>query len=211
MEVRWFGHSFFLVTTEKGKRITFDPFDQSVGYPLPEVEADMVLVSHEHFDHNNVALVRGYQEVIRQPGEYRRGDIRIQVFPTFHDEEEGKKRGRNNVFRVEVDEMVLMHMGDLGAIPRDEELQAWKPVHLLFVPVGGVYTIDARGAQELVGKLSPSITVPMHYKTRFLSFSLNPVEHFLRPFERVKFLKSSTFTVTAKTLPSLPEVWVLEI
>lgn len=211
MEVRWFGHSFFLVTTGKGKRIAFDPFDSSVGYPLPEVEADFVLVSHEHFDHNNVALVRGYQEVIRRPGEYVRDGVKIQVFSAFHDDEEGKKRGRNNVFRVEADEITFMHVGDLGMVPREEELRSWRPVRLLFVPVGGVYTVDAKGARELVEKLSPSIVVPMHYKTRFLSFSLNPVEHFLKNFERVKFLKSSVFTITAQDFPPLLEVWVLEV
>lgn len=211
MEVRWFGHSFFLVTTERGVRLAFDPFDQSVGYPLPEVEADFVLVSHEHFDHNNVALVRGYREVVRQPGEYTKDGVKIRAFSTFHDEEEGKKRGRNIVFRVEADNLVFMHVGDLGMVPGDQEIGSWKPVHLLFVPVGGVYTIDAKGAQELVQKLAPSVVVPMHYKTRFLSFSLNPVEHFLKNFERVKHLKSNHFTITAKNLPPALEVWVLEI
>lgn len=211
MEVRWFGHSFFLVVTESGGRIAFDPFDQSVGYPMPEVEADFVLVSHEHFDHNNVALVRGYREVIRHPGEYTKDGIKVEVFSTFHDEEGGKKRGRNNVFRVEADGIALVHTGDLGVVPSEEELSAWKPVHLLFVPVGGVYTIDAKGAQELVRKISPSVVVPMHYKTKYLTFGLNPVEHFLRGLERVKFLKSNSFKVTAKELPSLTEIWVLEI
>ena len=211
MQVKWLGHSFFLVTSAAGVRLAFDPFGETVGYPLQEVSADFVLVSHDHFDHNNLKLVRGYEEVFRGAGNYERKGIKITISPTCHDEEGGKKRGKNHVSRVAVDGMVLVHCGDLGMVPESKDLEAWKPVDILLLPVGGVYTIDAQKAKLLVKALNPHIVVPMHYKTRYLQFELDGVEPFLRGFEMVKRVGGSSFEIVKEKLPSTTEIWVLEI
>lgn len=211
MQITWLGHSFFLLVSLSGMKMAFDPFGETVGYPLREVAADVVFVSHDHFDHNNLNLVRGYEEVFREPGNYEKEGVKITGFSTYHDEEKGKKRGRNCVFRVEVDGMVVVHCGDLGTIPEPKELEAWKPVDILLVPVGGVYTIDAAKARELVKMLNPRIVVPMHYKTRYLQFELGNVDSFLQGFEVVKRIKGSSFEIDKEKLPPTTEIWVLEI
>ncbi len=210
MKIRWFGHSCFLVTSGDIK-IVFDPFDNTVGYPLPQVEANLVVVSHDHFDHNNVSVVQGHPEIIKKPGVYEKDGIKIEIFSTFHDEVGGKKRGKNNVARLELEEMSLIHTGDLGIIPPDEELSSWKPVDILLLPVGGVFTIDAREAQKLVPKLSPRIVIPMHYRTKYTQMEISTVEPFLHGFKEIKRLDTSEIEVTQKNLPAGMEVWVLGI
>jgi len=192
-------------------KIVFDPFDNTVGYPLPQVEANLVVVSHDHFDHNNVSVVQGHPEIIKKPGVYEKDGIKIEIFSTFHDEVGGKKRGKNNVARLELEEMSLIHTGDLGIIPPDEELSSWKPVDILLLPVGGVFTIDAREAQKLVSKLSPRIVIPMHYRTKYTQMEISTVEPFLHGFKEIKRLDTSEIEVTQKNLPAGMEVWVLGI
>jgi len=211
MQVKWFGHAFFLVTSGTGMQIAFDPFADTVGYPLPEVRAELVIVSHDHYDHNNVQLVKGYREVLKRAGSYPQEGAKIDLFATYQDEEKGKKRGGNLVARVEMEGLVVMHCGDLGLVPPEEEWRKWMPVDILMVPVGGVYTIDHRGARKLVEALRPRIVIPMHYKTRYLQFELAGVEPFLQEFEaaRVKKLRESGFEVTGEKLPPQTEVWVL--
>lgn len=211
MYIQWLGHSFFLVESLQGVRLAFDPFGENVGYPLTEVRADFVFVSHDHFDHNNLKLIQGYREVFKEAGHFERGSLKISIFPTYHDEEKGKKRGKNYVTRVETEGIALIHAGDLGVVPEKEELESWKPVDILLLPVGGVYTIDAQRAKKLVQELHPRIVVPMHYKTRYLQFELANVEPFLQGFVTVKRIKGSHFEITAEKLPQETEVWVLEI
>jgi len=210
LKIRWFGHSFFLVMSGN-KKIVFDPFDDSVGYPLPQVEADLVVISHDHSDHNNVSVVQGHPEIIKEPGVYEKNGIKLEIFSTFHDEVGGQKRGKNNVARLEAEGIYLIHAGDLGIVPSDEELSPWKPVDILLLPVGGIFTIDAQGAQELVYKLSPRLVIPMHYRTKYTKFELNSLEPFLQGFREVKRLGSSEIEITSETLPPNLEVWVLGI
>lgn len=211
MQVQWLGHSFFLVESLQGVRLAFDPFGETVGYPLTEVHADFVFVSHDHFDHNNLKLIRGYEEVFKEAGHFERKGLKISIFSTYHDEERGKKRGKNYVTRVEAEGITLVHLGDLGVVPEKEELEAWKPVDILLIPVGGIYTVDAQGAKRLVQELHPRIVVPMHYKTKYLRFELESVEPFLQGFVTVKRIKGSRFEITAEKLPQETEIWVLEI
>ncbi|MDI3530725.1 MAG: hypothetical protein PWP60_574 [Candidatus Atribacteria bacterium] len=211
MKITWFGHAFFLAETAEGIRIAFDPFDSSVGYPLPEVTADLVCVSHDHYDHNNVALIKGNPRIVNQSGSIKYNGITISAFKTFHDEERGRKRGENLVYRVEADGIVLLHLGDLGDIPPAGEIEAWKPVDIVFVPVGGVYTIDHNQAHRLVTQINPRVIVPMHYKTPYLSFALNAVDPFLKLFPRVRRFETSTLEVTKESLPQQEEVWLPKV
>ncbi|MDK2896141.1 MAG: hypothetical protein PWP04_261 [Candidatus Atribacteria bacterium] len=211
MKLKWFGHSCFWVQSVSGKSLVFDPFDQSVGYPLPQVSAEAVVVSHDHYDHNNAKLVQGQPRIIKEVGEFELDGIKIKTFPTFHDEEQGKKRGSNLVSRVEIDSLSLIHSGDLGMIPPREVVSSWQPVDVLLVPVGGVFTIDADGAFNLVNQLQPRLVIPMHYQTHYLQFELHPVEPFLEKFERVKTLSTSQVEIDRSQLPDKTEVWVLSL
>ncbi len=207
MRVRWFGHACFLCEGG-GVRLVTDPFSREVGYPLPEVAADVVTVSHDHYDHNNVAAVRGNPVVVREPGERVVKGIPIKGVEVFHDKERGAKRGKNIVFVWEMEGLRLCHLGDLGHVLAPEAVAAIGKVDVLFVPVGGVYTIDAQEAKEVVAQLQPRVVVPMHYRTPALSFALQPLEEFTRFFTNLR--REKEFLLTPASLPTAQEVVVLE-
>jgi len=211
MKIQWFGHSFFIVTSDTGKRVVFDPFDETVGYPIPEVAADVVCVSHPHYDHNNVRIIRGKPEVINQTGLYVRDGYKIRGFLTYHDQQRGKERGENVVFRLEMDDMVVIHTGDLGMLPNQDQVLSWKPVDILMVPVGGIYTINGNDAQILVDRLHPGIVIPMHYQTSFIHFELHPVEDFLHHFFNVKAIPGAEVDFHRQNLPTETEIWVFQL
>lgn len=193
MKISWFGHSCFCI---RGNGITIitDPFDDSVGYRVPDARADVVLVSHEHEDHNNVSAVRGGPEVIRGPGEHSALGIRFRGVQTSHDDKGGSVLGMNIAFCFEIEGVRICHLGDLGEIPGKSAAREIGPVDLLFVPVGGVYTIDAGGADEVLKQLHPAVAVPMHYWTPAITFDLGRVDPFLRGRKAVGPLKSATIT-----------------
>ncbi|HSV30402.1 MAG TPA: MBL fold metallo-hydrolase [Atribacteraceae bacterium] len=211
MRLQWFGHSFFQFSANSGQHLVIDPFDATVGYPLPTVKASVVLVSHQHFDHNHTSLVQGKPVIIDQIGVYSIGEFSIAGFPSYHDAKQGKQRGSNIVYRIQVDGLSLLHCGDLGFLPNSQIIEQGKPVDLLLVPVGEIYTLSLREAVALVEVLAPRVIVPMHYKTRHLAFELNEVDPFLSCFPCVKRLNSSSFFLNAGNLPDVPEVWVLSI
>lgn len=168
MDIKWYGHSCFLITAESGLRILTDPYDPRVGYPMHSIACDAVTASHRHYDHNYFAMCEGNPVRITEPGEYRIGEVSITGVPTFHDDARGQKRGRNIVFVFEIDGMRVAHAGDLGAMPDEDALAAIGRVDVLLVPVGGYYTIDARGAREVANRLGPKVVIPMHYRTAAL-------------------------------------------
>lgn len=211
MKIQWFGHSFFLVTSQGGKKIVFDPFDQSVGYPLPQVSANMVCVSHSHYDHNNVQIIGGNPEIIQKAGIYVRDGYQIQGFQNYHDHKKGKERGENVVYRIEIDGLSLIHAGDMGMLPSLEEIESWKPLDILLVPVGGIYTINGHEAQTLVEHLKPRVVIPMHYRTPLLKFELQPVENFTYQFFKVKTLSETQVEITRENLPESTEIWIFPI
>ena len=202
VEIRWLGHACFLITAGDGTRILTDPFDDTVGYDLPTVPADIVTVSHAHFDHNNVGVVQGSPEVVDSPGDRSFGGVRIRGVHTCHDTKGGALRGRNIVFIIETDNVAICHAGDLGHVPSDETVKNIGRVDVLLIPVGGTYTLDARGAEEAVRKLGPKIVIPMHYKTRDLKLTeLDSAERFLAGLSRVERATGSSYTVQASSLP----------
>ena len=202
VEIRWLGHACFVITAGDGTRILTDPFDDTVGYDLPAVPADIVTVSHGHFDHNNVGAVQGSWEVVDSPGDRSFGGVRIRGVKTCHDTKGGALRGHNIMFIIETDDITICHAGDLGHVPSDETVKSIGRVHVLMIPVGGTYTLDAKGAQEAVAKLDPRIVIPMHYKTPDLKLTgLDGPERFLAGMSRVERTQGSSYTVQASTLP----------
>ena len=178
MKVSWLGHACFEIVDSRGTRIVIDPFDDTVGYEVPSVEADVVLVSHEHHDHNNVKAIRGDPQVVRGPGKHLAAGIEFRGVPTFHDEEKGKLRGRNTVFCFVVDGLRVCHLGDLGHLLGEDDLRSVGEVDVLMIPVGGVYTIDADGAKRVIEQIGPRLVFPMHFRSE--EFDVAPVDLFLK-------------------------------
>ena len=179
MKIKWFGHSCFLLTSSNGARILTDPFDESVGYKVPEVEADIVTTSHNHYDHNYLGAVRGEFIHLDTPGHFVVRDIEITGIGTYHDKEYGRKRGGNIVYIFSMDGLKICHLGDLGHLLNDSQLREIGQVDVLLIPVGGIYTIDYKEAVELVNLIDPKLVIPMHYKTPATSFSIDGAENFL--------------------------------
>lgn len=211
MKIQWFGHSFFLVTSQGGKKIVLDPFDQSIGYPIPQVSANTVCVSHSHYDHNNVQIIGGNPEIIQKAGIFVRDGYQIRGFQTYHDHKNGKERGENIVYRIEIDGLSFIHAGDIGMLPSLEEIESWKPLDILLVPVGGIYTINGHEAQTLVENLKPRVVIPMHYRTPLLKFDLQPVENFTSHFYKVKTLPDAQVEIVRENLPEPTEIWIFPI
>ncbi|KRQ87765.1 metal-dependent hydrolase [Caloramator mitchellensis] len=200
MRIKWLGHSCFKITNSKGIRILTDPFDDNVGYHLPQVETDIVTMSHQHFDHNFVDCVKGNFEVVNKVGNFYVKDINITGVHTYHDEEGGKKRGDNIVYVFETDGMRICHLGDLGHILTPAQVEMISKVDILLIPVGGIYTLDAEKAKEIVSILRPKIVIPMHFKTDVLKFNLDPVDNFTAYFENVEILKGQVIEIKQEDL-----------
>jgi L-ascorbate metabolism protein UlaG (beta-lactamase superfamily) len=181
MIATWLGHSCFCLVAESGVVVILDPFlGEEVGYPFPRIRSDIVAVSHEHPDHNNVAGVSGHPQVIRGPGIHEALGIRFLGVKSSHDDAGGSERGQNTIFCFTLDAIRICHLGDIGEPLRPTQVDAIGPVDLLFLPVGGRYTIDAVGAGEVMRQLHPIVAVPMHYQTANLGFELDRVYEFLR-------------------------------
>jgi len=211
VHIQWYGHSCFSLESTSGESLICDPFDKSVGYTVPRVQASVVLVSHDHYDHNNIAVVEGNPRIIDQPGEYRIASLLIKGFPAFHDDQTGEKRGENTVYRVEAENLSIIHCGDLGALPPEKEVLAWGKSDIVLVPVGEIFTFSIQEAKRLIELLDPRIVVPMHYYDERLAFELHRVEPFLSLFSTVQHLEQPGFEVRSDTLPSSLEVWVLRV
>ncbi len=179
MKIYWLGHSCFYLRGE-GVSVLTDPFDEEVGYDLPHVQADIVLVSHDHHDHNNVKAVRGHPKIIRGSGRHSALWLDFLGIETYHDTKRGLLRGPNTIFCFSLDGVRVCHLGDLGHVLQEREVRTIGSVDILFVPVGGVYTLDGEEANVVIGQIQPRMVIPMHYHTSSLSFDLDPVEKFLQ-------------------------------
>lgn len=165
MEIFYLGHSCFKIKGQKVAVVT-DPYESWVGFKMPQVEADIVTVSHKHQDHSFVEGVKGEPFVISEPGEYEIKGVEVLGFSSFHDESGGEKRGESIVFCFKVDDISVVHLGDLGHKFTPEQIEDLNEVDILLIPVGGVYTIDSATAREIVNQIEPKIVIPMHYKTK---------------------------------------------
>lgn len=209
MKIRWLAHACFLLESQDGNKIITDPFDGSVGYKIPKIEADLVTVSHDHYDHNYVEAVQGDPKIIKTPGEYAFSDIKIKGIPCFHDEVKGAKRGPNIIFVFEMDGLRICHLGDLGHLLSKAQVEEIGKVDVLLIPVGGTFTLDAEGAVAVVEQLSPRLVIPMHFKTPEVSLPIDPVDNFLEKIGMGEHVDSTTIEVTNDNLGDTQRVLVL--
>jgi L-ascorbate metabolism protein UlaG (beta-lactamase superfamily) len=209
MHIKWFGHSCFKVTSERGIGVLTDPFDSSVGYKMPNADADIVTVSHDHFDHNFTDAVNGEFELINKIGLFHVRDMNIKGIASFHDKSGGKKRGSNIIYVFDVDGIRVCHLGDLGHILGNKELDEIGGIDVLMIPVGGNFTIDASEAVEVVNQLNPSIIIPMHFKTPAMNFPIDTVEVFLQKMGGGEKLSSQVLEITRDDLTDRKRICVL--
>lgn len=174
------GHAKFLIELENGMRIVTDPYDASCGYPVTDMKADVVLVSHGHHDHSAVDTVSGNPQIIDAPGEYDLGNgVYLTAVQADHDEAGGTKRGRTLLFALRSEGLCAMHLGDLGHVPTEEQLAGLGHADVLMIPVGGYFTIDAPTAQQVASLLHARVILPMHYRTSAnASWPIQPVDAF---------------------------------
>ena len=178
MDVTWLGHGCFRLRG-RGAAVVTDPYPPAIGLKLSRLDADLVTVSHEHENHNYTQIVRDAYE-IRGPGEYEVAGVSVIGVPTYHDAEKGAKHGRNTVYLIEIDDVRVCHLGDLGHKLDDAEAEAISAPDVLLVPVGGYTAINAVQAAEVVRQLEPRFVVPMHYAIPGLRLQLDSLDRFLK-------------------------------
>jgi len=197
------GHSCFKMQTKIGSDnivLTTDPFNEKTGLIPPNFETDIITVSHNHDDHNNTKTLRGDKFIIDCAGEYDVKGILIHGIESYHDEVEGKERGKNIIFRIEMDNISITHLGDLGHKLNSKQLEILTGTDILLIPVGGKYTIDAKKAIEVTSQIEPRIVIPMHYKTPNLAFDIDGVDKFIKEIG-IKPTEEEKLKISKRDLP----------
>lgn len=208
MEISWLGHSCFKL---KGKNVTVitDPFSPETGYSPGKNTAGIVTVSHRHPGHSYVQGIGGNPKIVDGPGEYEIAEVLIIGIATYHDIERGKTRGKNIVFLIEIDNVTVCHLGDLGHMLNMEQLEDLGSVDVLLLPVGGVSTINASTAAEAVRRIEPKVVIPMHYQTPALKGELEPVSRFLKEMGLEQVVPQPKLSITRSNLPETTQVFLL--
>jgi L-ascorbate metabolism protein UlaG (beta-lactamase superfamily) len=210
MKIKYLAHAAFLITPENGTRILTDPYETSMGVSHGAINetADIVTVSHEHGDHNNVSAVKGNPKIVKVSQEVK--GISIKAVATSHDDRGGSQRGKNTMFCFSIDSINVCHAGDLGHELTADQVKAIGKVDVLMIPVGGFFTIDARTATKVCDQLKPKVVLPMHYKTSKLNFPIAGVEDFLKGKSNVTRSNDSEIELKADKLPSTTQILVLK-
>ena len=185
MKITWYGQSLFEIIAKTRQndevKIVIDPFDEKTGIRVPKLEADILLISHDHHDHSNVRAVSGEPFLINCPGEYEEKRIYVRGIPAFHDNSLGKERGRVTIFTIETEEIRICHLSDFGQKElTEDQLEEIGEVDILMIPTGGVYTIGPKEASTVINQVEPKIVIPMHYKLPKLKYKLEEVDKFLK-------------------------------
>lgn len=211
MKIKFLGHAAFLVTSEGGLKIITDPYTKGPDLTYGEITeaADIVTISHEHFDHANIATIKGNPEVVKGPGRRVVKGMEFNGIASYHDEAKGRMRGHNTIFCFEVDGVRVCHLGDLGHLLDGLQVKEIGIVNILLIPVGGYYTIDARAASQVCNQLKPNVIIPMHYRTEKGIPAIAGVEEFLKGKENVSRLDRSEVSFKREELPPPSQIMVL--
>jgi L-ascorbate metabolism protein UlaG (beta-lactamase superfamily) len=206
MIITWLGHSAFKLQGKGNSEvitIVCDPFQpEKTGLKLPRLEADIVTISHDHDDHNNVQAVKGDPHIITGAGEYEIKGVFIEGVPSYHDDEKGAKRGGNIIYRFEIEDLSITHLGDLGTELDNKQLSSLEGTDILLVPVGGIYTINAAKAVSVINQIEPRIVIPMHYQVPGLKLSneLASLDAFIKAIS-IKPRQEEKLKIVKKDLP----------
>jgi len=200
MFINWLGQSCFKIQ-DKEKIIITDPFGLDCGLKPPRLKADIVTVSHQHNNHNNIKSIMGEPLVITEPGEYEFKDIYIYGLASWHDNQQGAQRGNNIIYRFEIDDLSVTHLGDLGHLLTDEQIASLEGTDVLFVPVGGTYTLDSQQAVKVVSQIEPRIVIPMHYAIPKLKIKLDSIDKFCKEIGICTQERPTKVKITTKDLP----------
>ncbi len=210
IRIRWHGHSCFEFSD--GITLVIDPHDgASIGISPPKVKADIILVTHDHFDHNQTRVVEKEGSIVVRESKRIEG-IEIEAIKAYHDKEKGSKRGEINMYKVNYDFISFLHVGDLGHMLDDETIKRIGKIDMLFVPVGGVFTIDAGEAYELSKKIDAKIIVPMHYKIEGLSLPIDRLEKFIEASKDIPVrYVANEIEIEKEDIPKEKEMWVFSL
>jgi len=201
MTINWFGQSCFRIDAKEGS-ILIDPFSKEIGLKPPKIKDDLVLVTHNHPDHNNLENLNPEAFVINTPGEYEKKGVAVRGITSFHDKSQGKERGPNTIYVIKAEDMVLCHLGDLGQEKLDEkQVEEIGDVDVLFIPVGGNYTINYKEAVEVIGQIEPKIIIPMHYKVKDLKVEIEGPDKFMKELGLTPE-KVEKYKIAKKLLPT---------
>lgn len=199
MKIEYLGHSCFKITAKDGTSVLTDPYTR-VGYELPEnISADIVTVSHSHFDHNYIQAVVGKPKIITTKDRQSLNGIEIEGVSSWHDERSGALRGANIIFKLNIDGLRICHLGDLGEPCSPSLIKAIGRVDILLIPVGGTYTIDAITAKRFVDEIAPKVVIPMHYRPSDGTIDITDEKQFLSLFDRVEYVGDNPLCITALT------------
>ncbi len=208
MDITWLGLSCFRIRGSQAIIIT-DPFPPGLGYTLGKQTADIVTVSHQHPSHSYDQGISGEHRLLRGPGEYEISGVLILGIAAYHDAVKGQSRGKNTLYLMEIDGVAVCHLGDIGHVLSDEQVEEMGNVDILMLPVGGVSTINAAMAAEIIRKLEPKAVLPMHYKTPKTDRELEPVENFLKEMGLGPVESRPKFSVSKSNLPISTQVILL--
>jgi len=207
MHIQHLGHSSFKIQDKVGTDgviLITDPFDSKyVGLKMPSLDADIVTVSHDHEDHSNVKAIRTNPYIVSSAGEYDIKGVNILGVESYHDAKEGAERGKNIIFRFEIDGIIVTHLGDIGHVFDNKQLEGLVGTDILIIPVGGVYTLDAKKAVEVVSQIEPRIVIPMHYKEKGMSDVFKDIDN-VDKFEKelgIKATHEQKLKISKKELP----------
>ena len=208
MTITWFGHSCFRIESKEGPStgsgqvsVLIDPFSKDIGLKPPRIKDNLVLVTHNHYDHNNVEGANPEAMIINGPGEYEKQGIYVRGILSYHDKAGGQERGLNTIYLIKAEDMVICHMGDFDQDKFEEhQLDDIGDVDILMIPVGGKYTIDYKEAVETVSKIEPKIIIPMHYKVKGLNIDIDGPDKFIKELGLTPE-KVDKYKIAKKNLP----------
>ncbi|MEX0869832.1 MAG: MBL fold metallo-hydrolase [Candidatus Spechtbacterales bacterium] len=205
MVISWYGQSCFKIQSGSTVVVT-DPFNKSIGLNPPKAEAQLVLISHDHPDHNNIATIKGSPFVIDGPGEYDHLGIRVEGMLSYQDNKEGEDRGLNTIYSIKMDNIQICHLGYLGQHNlNDDQLERLGEVDILLIPVGGEHTIDGENAVEIINQIEPRLVIPMHYKIKGIKTKPEGVDGFLKAIGKNDASPQDKLTIKKKDLPGPEE------
>ena len=208
MQIKWYGHACFKLSFSNGPYVVTDPFDDHVGYPLCETEADIVTTSHGHGDHNYVESIKGRPTVLNRTGLFTFDDLVVRGVKAYHDEVNGAKRGDDIIYIFESDDLKIAHLGDLGHEPDLKQYAALAGTDVLLIPIGGYYTIDTETAVKIIGEIKPKVVIPMHFNTAVMNFPISDEKQFVE-FTGAEYLNSNVIEITKDNIDSLPKAVVM--